>query len=62
MNHFPETTAALRRLARAIAGLFKSREDVGETYFGVMGGIDRTSSPWWRVKDYEETEEEGKPW
>ena len=24
MNHFPETTAALRRLARAIANLFKS--------------------------------------
>lgn len=24
MNHFPETTAALRRLARAIADLFKS--------------------------------------
>ena len=87
---FPETTAALRRLARAIAGLFKSREQLyaemmqreeeaawqealqahwyklEEEQFlyrhGLMGadelegGIDRTSSPWWRVKDYEEAE------
>ena len=56
MNHFPETTAALRSLAREIADLFKIRDDVGETYFGVTGGIDRSSSPWWRVKDYEDTE------
>ena len=96
MNHFPQTTAALRRLARAIADLFKSpsqryaklvqsreyieyekafksrlqREeerrflDAWSSRLGCKpsGSIDRTSSPWWRVKDYEEAEEEGKPW
>ena len=62
MNHFPETTAALRRLARAIADLFKSREQLYAEMMQREGGIDRTSSPWWRVKDYEEAEEEGKPW
>ena len=46
MNHFPETTAALRRLARAIAGLFKSREQL---YAEMM-------------QREEEAEEEGKPW
>lgn len=56
MNHFPQTTAALRRMARAIADLFKSKDDIGETYFGVMGSADRISEH--RVKDYEEISSE----
>lgn len=86
MNHFPETTAALRRLSRAIADLFKSPsqlyaelcqspeyQEYNRAYkehiermrlsrfleeHGLADdpGIDRSSSPYWRVKDYEETE------
>lgn len=89
MNHFPETTAALRRLARAIkdaVSLFiearelrrirrhieaENKKRLEDQMWDVMyehnplarmlaeqqgGRIDRTSSPWWRVKDYEETE------
>ena len=89
MNHFPETTAALRRLARAIkesVSLFiearelrrirhhieaENKKRLEAQMRDVMyehnplarmlaeqqrGGIDRTSSPWWRVKDYEEAE------
>ena len=86
MNHFPKTTAALRRLSRAIADLFKSpsqryaelvqsdeyaqyleafRRHVGKAELARLldayeltddDGIGRPSSPWWRVKDYEEPE------
>lgn len=75
MNHFPETTAAIRRLARAIKAFFALKR-IERTYrtefrFGVKppkledewygaywgsGNNAIPASPWWRVKDYEETE------
>ena len=73
MNRFPETTAALRRLARAIADLFKSRRriakeaewdiwwDTGSIVYDPSQLISEKYD--WkvvRVKNYEETEEERK--